>query len=536
MALALSDASLSEDTDSVIVLEYTDADLDKATSCELSNLSNISVVSDDGCECLDGVCTVGVRGTLNYNGSASFDYTVTAKDAVSNTATATLTIAAVNDSPTVVIDESTHSTDEDTDASALDIEIGDLETDVDSLTLSGSSSNTLLVPNGRIDFAGTGANRTVTVRPAPNQYGTATITVTVTDGGSATATDSFTLTVVSVPEWTLTTAGNHWWGDGSTGAINMALSISGDGQKMVAIQGDGDANKSAYVSVDGGDTWNQAADPGVPGQRLQLAGYSQNGNKLVQVFLDKVVVSADDGATWSTPASLARIYGAGSYNSLSMNADGSVIVITDTYYWDPEILSTLYVSNDGGATFAESAAYNAIQQYGNAPVAVVSRDGTNKLFLADDDGNAALYSTNLGASFTQMTTVSPWGAYGGPGGISISATDDLSSIFVGYGGFGGPTRHIRKLSNITGSWEEIATPGSSYFSVVAVSADGSHLAIAAGANSMSPGNYIYISTDGGATWTEQTALGVGLWNSLAFSSDGSVLIATTYNKGVWILK
>ena len=45
-----------------------------------------------------GVCTVGVTGTLNYIGAASFDYTVNDGD-VSNVVTATLTIDPVNDAP-----------------------------------------------------------------------------------------------------------------------------------------------------------------------------------------------------------------------------------------------------------------------------------------------------------------------------------------------------------------------------------------------------------------------------------------------------
>ena len=62
--------------------------------------------------------------------------------------------------------------------------MGDVETAAADLTVTGSSSNTALVPNANIVFGGSGANRTVTVTPAANQFGTATITVTVTDADS----------------------------------------------------------------------------------------------------------------------------------------------------------------------------------------------------------------------------------------------------------------------------------------------------------------------------------------------------------------
>src|SRR5439155_25101199 len=80
---------------------------------------------------------------------------------------------------------------------AVSFTVGDGETAAGSLTLSGSSSNPALVPNGNIGFGGSGAHRTVTVRPALKQNGTATITVTVSDG-QLSANDSFVLTVNAV--------------------------------------------------------------------------------------------------------------------------------------------------------------------------------------------------------------------------------------------------------------------------------------------------------------------------------------------------
>ena len=54
------------------------------------------------------------------------------------------------------------------------------------------------MPAANIVLGGTGASRTVTVTPAPNQSGTATITLTVTDGNGGTASDTFVLTVTAV--------------------------------------------------------------------------------------------------------------------------------------------------------------------------------------------------------------------------------------------------------------------------------------------------------------------------------------------------
>lgn len=63
-----------------------------------------------------------------------------------------------------------------------------------SLTLSGTSSDTALVPPGNIVFGGAGTNRSVIVTPATGLQGASTITITVSNAQVSSST-SFTLTV-----------------------------------------------------------------------------------------------------------------------------------------------------------------------------------------------------------------------------------------------------------------------------------------------------------------------------------------------------
>src|SRR5260221_11706944 len=102
---------------------------------------------------------------------------------------------ATNRAPTIS-SVAAQVTNEDTPSSTIGFTVGDAETPAANLTVSGSSSIQTLVPNANIVFGGTGANRTVTLTPAANQFGTATITVTVSDGQLSTST-SFHLTVNS---------------------------------------------------------------------------------------------------------------------------------------------------------------------------------------------------------------------------------------------------------------------------------------------------------------------------------------------------
>ena len=65
------------------------------------------------------------------------------------------------------------------------------------LSVSGTSSNTTLIPNANLSFSGSCSARSITVTPAANQFGSSTITVTVSDGTTI-DTDTFVVTVSSV--------------------------------------------------------------------------------------------------------------------------------------------------------------------------------------------------------------------------------------------------------------------------------------------------------------------------------------------------
>ena len=89
------------------------------------------------------------------------------------------------------------TTSEDVNPPPIAFVIGDAETATGSLIVSVASSNPTLVPNASIVFGGSGANRTVSVTPAPNQNGTSTITISLSDE-SFIASDSFVLSVNAV--------------------------------------------------------------------------------------------------------------------------------------------------------------------------------------------------------------------------------------------------------------------------------------------------------------------------------------------------
>ncbi|MFA6239164.1 MAG: Ig-like domain-containing protein [Bacteriovorax sp.] len=196
VAANIAPASFVEDTQSIITLSYSDVDLDLATTCQISNLSHVTLTQACSCTVL-GLCTVGVTGTTDYVGAGSFTYSVLANNMTSNSATASLTLTNVNDAPTIPA-IAAQTTNEDT-AKAVSFSIADVDSTV---TCAGSvtataSTDAALVPLANIVITGSGTSCTATITPVANLNGASNITLQVTDG-FLTATQTFAFNVTAV--------------------------------------------------------------------------------------------------------------------------------------------------------------------------------------------------------------------------------------------------------------------------------------------------------------------------------------------------
>ena len=203
----ITNKTTDEDTTtSAISISINDIDTALTSLTVTATSSNQTIVPNANISIsgTTGSRSMTITPATNQNGTVTI--TVTVSDgALTATDTFDLVISAVNDAPTIS-DIANSSTNEDTATSAINFTVGDVETAAGSLVLTGTSSNTALVPNGSISFGGTGASRTVTMTPVANQSGTTTITITVSDG-TLTAQDTFVLTVNAVNDAPTATAG-----------------------------------------------------------------------------------------------------------------------------------------------------------------------------------------------------------------------------------------------------------------------------------------------------------------------------------------
>ena len=138
----------------------------------------------------------------NATGSVVITVTVDDRQSSNNLATQTFTVRInpVNDPPTISGDFEDKFTDEDVPLVLGNIIVGDIETAAGSLNLTGTSSNPDLVDDSRITFSGSGATRTVTVRPNTNEFGSAFISITVSDGNGGTVDAGFQIIVNEVDD------------------------------------------------------------------------------------------------------------------------------------------------------------------------------------------------------------------------------------------------------------------------------------------------------------------------------------------------
>ena len=157
----------------------------------LNTASNINYLHATGNFNGNDADTIRVDVTDNGNTGSGGGGTITL-------GTSNVDITAVNDTPTIsAIANQTIA--EDGTTGALAFTVGDVETAVGSLTVSATSSNTTIIPNGNLTLVNLGGGSwTIEAVPASNQNGgPTTITVTVADG-TTTTDETFTVTVTAV--------------------------------------------------------------------------------------------------------------------------------------------------------------------------------------------------------------------------------------------------------------------------------------------------------------------------------------------------
>lgn len=271
--------------------------------------------------------------------------------------------------------------------------ISDKETAATSLTLTGTSSNTTLVPNANIVFGGSGTNRTVTVTPATNQTGSATITVKVSDG-TLTSSATFTLTV--------------------TAAVNTAPTVSAIANQSMNV------NTNTTLSFTIGDAETAATS-------LTLAGTSSN-QTLVPNANIKFGGSGTNRTVTITPAA-----------NQSGTATITIQVSDGTNTTSKSFTLTVLAATNTPPTISQIAAQTTKQDTSTAPIAFVVNDAqtaAGSLTLAGSSSNPTLVPTaNIlfgGSGSNRTVTLKPAAGQSGTANITVTVNDGSLSANTSF--------------------------------------------------------------------------------------------------------
>lgn len=115
------------------------------------------------------------------------------------------------------------STSVNTDTPIVNFVVNDGQTPASQLQVSGTSDDQTRVPNGNIQFGGTGSNRAFIIRPAKDQSGPVNITIKVTDADGNFETTTFKLNILGQPPTISAVSDQVIPAGGSTGALAFQI-------------------------------------------------------------------------------------------------------------------------------------------------------------------------------------------------------------------------------------------------------------------------------------------------------------------------
>ena len=304
------------------------------------------------------------------------------------------------------------STNEDVPTGAIAFTIGDAETAAGSLTVVASSSNQALVPDANIVLGGSGANRTVTITPAPNQYGSVTITLGVSDGFAA-ATDTFVLTVNPMTDTpSVTNATTNEDTQTSTGLV--ITRNAADGAEVTHFQISGISNGTLYQNdgttlINNGD-FITAAQGSAGLKFTPTANFSGSGSFTVQASTSNSVGGLG-GSTVNATITVNAVNDAPSATNLSAAetyTEDSALNLTDIVISDVDsasVTATLTLSNTAAGSL-NTGTSGAVTSTYNAGTGVWTASGAIANVNALLAGLTFTPAANFNSNFTIATSVS----------------------------------------------------------------------------------------------------------------------------------
>jgi hypothetical protein len=373
--------TIPEDEATNLVFSVTDVDSPLYTVTITARSSNTTLVPNANLDPsgAGGTRFLAITPALHQYGTATITVIATDDNLESSTNTFTLNVTYTNYPPTFTTVATNRVIREDAGSTNITFALADVETALSNLTVTASSTNTTLVPNGNLDLSGTTANRTLTLTTATNLYGTNLISIVITDGDGASATNNFLLTVLSVndaPTFNLSTNRLDQNEDaGLTTISNYLTSISS-----------GPANESSQSNwlVLNYTTNFFAQEPEIDGNGTLTFQVATNANGTNSITF----IVADDGGTANSGRDRAT-----NILTLAVASVNDLPIITTN-------ISALTINEDAGRTNLSYSIYDADHSYSSLTITATS---TNTSLVPTNGFTFTGTSSNRTVGVTALT-------------------------------------------------------------------------------------------------------------------------------------
>ncbi len=372
---------------------------------------------------------VGFTPSAGFIGTVTFTYTVKDSGGLTDTATVTVSVNAVGNTPPNAVDD-TATVNEDAPATAINVLANDTDANNHTLTITAVTQPT----NGQVAITGGGSG--LTFQPNPNFNGTATFTYTISDGngGTDTATVAVTVSGAAVSPPVVSTSATPLAYAENAGAVVIDNALTVTDSDPASLTGATVAITGGYVN--GQDVLGFVTQGGITGTFNATTGVlTLTGNASVAAYetaLRSVTYSNGSDA----PSTAARTV------AFQVN-DGTALSNTATRAINVTAVNDAPVANNDSYTVAEdnTLTVNAVTGVlandtdveGNTLTAALVSGPSNGALKLNSDGSF-IYTPNVNFSGIDSFTYSANDGNGGTSQatvtINVLAAPKVESVVI----------------------------------------------------------------------------------------------------------